>query len=112
MPSKPLGPSDVTAGEELPLVPPESNKVINSNLGFSLGFIGIEGIRWLREDGGVHGARDWVCAWWKLEYGYFGEVGVVEGRLEYDKGKGEVGEEGGEEVDPALFGDWKFIRSG
>jgi hypothetical protein len=78
----PLGPSDVTAG----LVPvPGSNKVINSNLGFSLGFIGKEGIRWLSEDGGVHDARDCGGCWWKLEYGYVAEV-EVEGRLENDEG--------------------------
>ena len=87
-----MAPSDVTAGDEpeLPSVlVPESNNVINSNLGFSLGFVGKEGIRWLREGGGVHDVRDWVCTWvrwWKLEYGYAVEVGVVEGRLEYDEG--------------------------
>ena len=42
------------------------------------------------------------------------EVVVVDGRLEYDEGYGEVGEEGGEDADPAvLFGDWTtFIRNG
>ena len=73
----------------MPLVPPDSNKVINSGLGFSLGFMGKGGFRWLREDGEVYDTRYWVCVWfrwWRLEYGYCGEVGVVEGRLEYDEG--------------------------
>jgi len=100
------------AGPELPSVPaPVSSKVRNSNLGFSLGFMGAAGMRWLSEGGAVH-ARDWTwfgvrggCGW-KLEYGYGAEGEVVEGRLEYEEGNGEVGEEGrGGDVELAEVGE-------